>query len=141
MKKKQRTTLQRLCFLAKQLENSKHYALNAIQPGLISNETKFVTFGTNRFTRREEDVINDEALNKVIGELDKLAAYLHVTSIQAALFTAAFSKSLYRSSVDFDDIRSFFDLDNIDAQFLQHDFDMLNKQNLLVISDYRRRDQ
>ena len=141
MKKKQRTTLQRLCFLAKQLENSKHYALNAFQPGLISNETKFVTFGTNRFTRREEDVINDEALNKVIGELDRLAAYLHVTSIQAALFTAAFSKSLYRSSVDFDDIRSFFDLDNIDAQFLQHDFDMLNKQNLLVISDYRRRDQ
>lgn len=71
MKKKQRTTLQRLCFLAKQLEDSKHYALNAIQPGLISNETKFVTFGTNRFTRREEDVINDEALNKVIGELDR----------------------------------------------------------------------
>ena len=105
MKKKQRTTLQRLCFLAKQLEDSKHYALNAIQPGFISNETKFVTFGTNRFTRREEDVINDEALNKVIEELDRLAAYLHCTSIQAAMFTAAFSKSLYRLSVDFDDIR------------------------------------
>ena len=139
MKKKQRTTLQRLCFLAKQLENSKHYALNAIQPGLISNEMKFVTFGTNRYTRKEEDVIYDDALNEVIGELDRLAAYLHCTSIQAALFTAAFSKSLCRSSVDFEDICNFFDLDNIDAQFLRHDFDLLKKQNLL--SDSRRRDE
>ena len=56
MKNTQRTTLQRLCFLAKQLEKSKHYALNAIQPGLIVNETKFVTFGTNHFTRKEEQV-------------------------------------------------------------------------------------
>lgn len=73
MKKKQRTTLQRLCFLAKQLEDSRHYALNAIQPGLIVSEKKFVTFGTNQFTRKEEDIVSEEALKEVIGELQKLA--------------------------------------------------------------------
>lgn len=62
MKKEKRTMLQRLCFLTKQLEDSKHYALNAIQPSLIEDEKKFVTFGTNQFTRKEEDNVNEKAL-------------------------------------------------------------------------------
>lgn len=139
MKKKQRTTLQRLCFLAKQLEDSKHYALNAIQPGLIVSEKKFVTFGTNQFTRKEEDNVSEEALKEVISELHKLAKYLNCNPLQTALFTAVFSKSVNRS-VDFDDIHCFFNIDSIDAQFLQHDFIQLTKTNLLELTDSRRRD-
>ena len=139
MKKKQRTTLQRLCFLAKQLEDSKHYALNAIQPGLIVSEKKFVTLGTNQFTRKEEDNVSEEVLKEVIGELQKLAKYLNCNPLQTALFTAVFSKSVNRS-VDFDDIRCFFDIDTIDAQFLQHDFEQLTKTKLLESTDSRHRD-
>ena len=139
MKKKERTTLQRLCFLAKQLEDSKHYALNAIQPGLIASEKKFVTFGTNQFTRKEEDNVCEEALKEVILELEKLSKYLNCTPLQSALFTAVFSKSV-NSSVDFDDIRRFFDIDTIDAQLLQNDFEQLTKTNFLELTDSRRRD-
>ena len=138
MKKKERTTLQRLCFLAKQLEDSKHYALNAIQPELIVSEKKFVTFGTNQFTRKGEDNVSEEALKEVIRELDELSKYLNCTPLQTALFTAAFSKSV-NSSVDFDDIRRFFDIDTIDAQFLQRDFEQLTKINLLKTTDSRHR--
>jgi hypothetical protein len=138
MKKKERTTLQRLCFLAKQLEDSKHYALNAIQPELIVSEKKFVTFGTNQFTRKGEDNVSEEALKEVIRELDELSMYLNCTPLQTALFTAAFSKSV-NSSVDFDDIRRFFDIDTIDAQFLQRDFEQLTKINLLKSTDSRHR--
>ena len=138
MKKKERTTLQRLCFLAKQLEDSKHYALNVIQPGLIVSEKKFVTFGTNQFTRKEEDNVSEEALKEVIRELDKMSKYLNCTPLQTAIFTAAFSKSA-TSSVDFDDIRRFFDIGTIDAQFLQYDFEQLMKINLLKSTDSRHR--
>jgi AAA+ superfamily predicted ATPase len=138
--KEQRTTLQRLCFLAKQLEESKHYALNAIQPGLIVFEKKFVTFGTNQFTRKEEDDVCEEALDEVVSELKVLAEYLRCTPLQAALFTATFSTSMNNRSTDFEDIRRFFDLDTIDAQFLQHDFDMLKKTNLLELNNFRIHD-
>ena len=132
--------LQRLCFLAKQLEDSKHYALNAIQPGLIEDEKKFVTFGTNQFTRRGEDDVNEKILEEIVEELSKVANYLHCTPLQAALFSAIFSQASSNRSYDLDDVRRFFDIDTIDAQFLQHDFEILQKTNLLESEDSRRED-
>ncbi len=138
MKKEKRTMLQRLCFLAKQLEDSKHYALNAIQPGLIESDKKFVTFGTNQFTRKEEDHVNEKALKEVVKELGKVAKYLHCTPLQAAMFSAVFSQASSNRSYDLDDIRRFFNIDTIDAQFLQHDFELLQKTNLLELEDPRK---
>lgn len=117
--------LQRLCFLTKQLEDSKHYALNAIQPSLIEDEKKFVTFGTNQFTRKEEDNVNEKTLEEVVDVLNKVANYLHCTPLQAALFSAIFSQASSNRSYDLDDVRRFFDIDTIDAQFLQHDFEII----------------
>ena len=138
MKKEKRTMLQRLCFLAKQLEDSKHYALNAIQPGLIESDKKFVTIGTNQFTRKEEDHVNEKALKEVVKELGEVAKYLHCTPLQAAMFSAVFSQASSNRSYDLDDIRRFFDIDTIDAQFLQHDFELLQKTNLLELEDPRK---
>lgn len=137
MEKEKRTMLQRLCFLAKQLEDSKHYALNAIQPGLIETEKKFVMFGTNQFTRKEEDNVNEKALEEVVEELGIVANYLHCTPLQAAMFSAIFSRASTNRSYDLDDVRSFFDIDAIDAQFLQHDFELLQNTNLIELQDSR----
>jgi hypothetical protein len=130
--------LQRLCFLAKQLEKSKHYALNAIRPGLIESDKKFVSLATYQFARKEEDHVNEKALKEILSELKVLSDYLHCNPLQVAIFSAIFSQSSTNRSCDLDDICRFFDIDNIDAQLLQHDFELLQKTNLLELDDPRK---
>ena len=141
MKKQERNTLQRLCYLAKQLEDSKHYLLNILQSGFIIEEEKFLKKAERLYRHEFDDeeekaVISKTILNKVVREVKSFAKYLNCTPIQTCAFVAIFARNMSHSG-DLDDVGRFFDLDNIDRQNLINDLETMVDNNLLEKSSSR----
>ena len=135
MKKQERNTLQRLCYLAKQLEDSKHYVLNVLQPGFIGEEQKFFKKAERNCRHHDDDeqeIISKTILNEVVREIKTMANYLDCTPMQASLIVAVFAITTNRNrTCDLDDIGNYFDINKIDSNNLLDDIEHLVDTNFL----------
>ncbi|MBO4738953.1 MAG: ATP-binding protein [Bacteroidales bacterium] len=127
MKTQKRNTLQRLCYLAKQLNNSEHHVLNVLQPGFIIKEKKFLK---NDFYKDEKEAISKTIFNEVLREVKAFAKYLNCTPIQACSFVAIFARKSNRAC-DLDNIGRFFHLDDIDQQNFINELEYMVDKNIL----------
>ena len=133
--KKDKNILKTVSYLAMQLEDSKTYLLNAIAPGTLAEQEKR-EYRRGRYVDDDENDENnpysEKTITEVVNQNAYLSNYLGVTSLQSALFVAAFSKNFNKDHFDADDVSRFFELNNMQFMVLAENFDYLVKNKYIV---------
>ena len=119
---KKEDILQTLSFLSLKMENSGTVLLEAVVPDFIAHLDAALTrqdeaYGTSEFDKT--------GIKEVVEKLEKVAEFLGITPIQAAIMTVAFSCKIQDNYMDWNDVHKFFNVKSMVILPLKKDFEYL----------------
>lgn len=119
---KKENILQTLSFLSLKMENSGTVLLEAVAPDSIAHLDAALTrqdeaYGTSEFDKT--------GIKEVVEKLEKVAEFLGITPIQAAIMTVAFSCKIQDNYMDWNDVHKFFNVKSMVILPLKKDFEYL----------------
>ena len=128
---KKEDILQTLSYLALKMENSGTRILEAIAPQtLVHMPTKF-TRESHRFGFEDEPDISPQEVENVVERIKCFAKFLSLNPVQASLMVVAFSRKFQDSTIEWDDVRQFFEVKGMVILPLKKDFDQLVNNHYL----------
>ena len=128
---KKEDILQTLSYLALKMENSGTRILEAIAPQTLVHMPKKFTRESHRFGFENEPDISPQDVENVVERIKCFAKFLSLNPVQASLMVVAFSRKFQDSTIEWDDVRQFFEVKGMVILPLKKDFDQLVKNHYL----------
>ncbi len=128
---KKEDILQTLSYLALKMENSGTRILEAIAPQTLVHMPKKITRESHRFGFEDEPDISPQEVEEVVGRIKFFGKYLNLNPVQASLMVVAFSRKFQDSTIEWDDVRQFFEVKGMVILPLKKDFDQLVNNHYL----------
>ena len=120
-----------LSYLALKMENTEITVLEAIAPDAILHLDSAL-IRDDRYIRRKK--ISEKGMDDIVNNVKKVAQYLGVTPLKAALMVVAFNEQLQDQTISWDDVRSFFNVKSMVLFPIKKEFDQLVEDNYLTPS-------
>ena len=128
---KKEDILQTLSYLALKMENSGTRILEAIAPQTLVHMPKKFTRESHRFGFENEPDISPQDVENVVERIKCFAKFLSINPVQASLMVVAFSRKFQDSTIEWDDVRQFFEVKGMVILPLKKDFDQLVNNHYL----------
>jgi hypothetical protein len=134
---KKEDMLQTLSFLALRMENSGTQLLEAIAPKFLIHLDPALTCDNRRVSSSITPEFSALEVNDIVKRVKRVGNFLSLTPVGATLMIVVFSRYFQNDSIEWDNIREFFNVKSMVLLPLKKEFDQLVAKKYLLPSGRR----